>query len=142
MTLIEQFKKYLNWLVLSSNESLPWSADLIEQFKEYWDWTSIISNKRLSWSLDLIERFKEYWDWEYMSMSALIPWSAYLIERFKDKWHWEYLKYNQSIHACDKKRAMKKEIIVSLSDKESSFGKLSNNKLFDINLMSLMLEHY
>ena len=64
MDLIDQHGDQLNWLYLSSNESLPWSEALIERYKDKWDWENLSSNDSLPSSEELLEPFADKWQWE------------------------------------------------------------------------------
>jgi len=78
--LIERFKNYWDWNVLSENDSLPWSAELIDRFIDRWKWgyfksfkhdpnlnageMGLIGNWGIPWNIDLIIRYEEFIDIE------------------------------------------------------------------------------
>lgn len=55
--------KSINWLRLSQNTLLPWSAELIEQFIDKWDWSQLSTNESVPWDMELIKKFEHKIDW-------------------------------------------------------------------------------
>ena len=55
--------KNIDWLRLSQNSLLPWSAELIEKFIDKWDWSRLGTNESIPWSLKLMKQFEDRIDW-------------------------------------------------------------------------------
>jgi hypothetical protein len=96
---IEQDKN-IDWLRLSQNAVLPWSAELIERYKDKWDWTWLGQNEYIPWSVELMKQFEEYLDWSKdvvnedgnlelgtrsISSNGGIAWDAEILSAFIDK---------------------------------------------------------
>jgi hypothetical protein len=105
----------INWLHLSSNEFLPWSAELIEKYKEEWDWRLLSRNGNIPWSLELIKQFEDKIEWgsgmfdEYddddvydllfdiysLSANPTIEWDAEIISTFRKKLHKPHISLSE-----------------------------------------------
>jgi len=92
--------KNIDWIRLSQNQVLPWSANLIEKYKEKWDWWFLCTNASIPWSVQLIRQFEDYIDWTQditdedgittMTMDSIsanfsIEWDAELLSPFITK---------------------------------------------------------
>ena len=93
--------KTIDWLRLSQNELLPWSAELIEKFIDKWDWQWLSINENIPWNLELMKRFEHKIDWTKdnikdkdgsifiadfgISCNFCIEWDAEILSSFSDK---------------------------------------------------------
>lgn len=105
--------KDIDWLRLSQNEVLPWSAELIEKYVDKWDWSELIHNKSIPWSLELMKQFEDRIDWTVnlpnedgetnlignsISANHAIEWDAEILSVFKKKLN----NHDISISQCAK----------------------------------------
>ncbi len=92
----------ISWHKHSSDHNKSWSEWLIDKYKDYWIWDLLSINTSLPWSEILIEKYKEDWDWNYLSKNLALPWSEKLLDLYKNKWNWFKLSNNTSIPWSEK----------------------------------------
>ena len=89
----ELLTKYCNdidWEELSANTEMLWTASILEKFKIYINWkvlSSCAPEKLLT--LKIIEQFADKWDWHELSNNYNLKLSFALLDKFADKWDWE-----------------------------------------------------
>ena len=101
----------INWSSLSSNQLLPWSADLIRKYLNKWNWDTLSDNHSIPWSVEILQEFEDYWCWggEYisddgrifpkwgLSWNPALPWSIELFKLFKHRFVLESLLINEGV---------------------------------------------
>lgn len=87
----------LDWVGLSENPALPWSADLIEKHANRWSWEELSSNPMLPWSIEFIKKYEDKLNWNKLSENPMLPWSVVLIETYEDMWTWRNLSRNSAL---------------------------------------------
>ncbi len=87
----------VNWNMLSSNEFLPWSAELIDRFKDNWNWRRLSLNENIPWSYDIITRFGYRLDWQALSSNPALPWDEDFIARYAPYWNYGALSENPGV---------------------------------------------
>ena len=45
--ILNQFKEYLKWDLISSNTNINFTKEIIQEYKQYWNWTALKENKRV-----------------------------------------------------------------------------------------------
>lgn len=91
---IEKYKFELDWVLLSSNESLELSADIILIFENYWDYNNLSKNKKVMWSDELLDKYCEKWNWSLLCYNSGLSWTEDLIEKYNGKVNWLILSKN------------------------------------------------
>ena len=89
-TLLEKYRREIDWEELSSNTEMLWTASILENFKNYINWKELscyIPEKLLT--SKIIEQFSDMWDWYELSYNSNLKLSFALLDKFADKWDWE-----------------------------------------------------
>jgi len=94
---IIEYEDNIDWIFLSGNKSLDWSADLIRHFEEKWNWELLSCHLDFPWSKDIIMTFKDRWDWSALSENTALPWNEDLLNTFKDLWSHSSLDDNMAL---------------------------------------------
>lgn len=84
-TLIEDFKEFWNWDLLSKNESVRWNQKRIKKFKNYINFKSLSKNHSFDWNEEFINDHIELLCINSLVSNQSIIWSPNLISKHFDK---------------------------------------------------------
>lgn len=85
----------VDWLRLSQNEVLPWSAELVEKHKDKWDWPTLSANDSIPWDSELLSLFNNKLNPVDICFSECAKWDIDLLIQFSDFWDYEALVINK-----------------------------------------------
>jgi len=113
--IIERFKDYLSWILLSANKNLRLDSLKISKFKQYWNWGELSRNSSIEIDSYILKEFEEYWDWSEIAVDKRINqflskfnWSDLspadqdkllinFLKQYHEKWSWKIIKSNSYI---------------------------------------------
>jgi hypothetical protein len=85
--LIEEFRPYWNWQMLSKNRTIGWNHKLIDKYSLLWDWNELSLNPTIKLTNGLILHFQEFWNWENLLQNHQTPFTHSLYECLYLKWN-------------------------------------------------------
>lgn len=87
-SMLLKFQKSINWWILSdsANDSVLGNLEILEQFKIYFNWNILSRNTYLELSYELIDRFIDLWDWnELINRFNDELYSFDFLEKYQDR---------------------------------------------------------
>ena len=82
---------------ISANKLIDWDVELIQKFKEYWDWELLSKNPSVKWNQSNIKIFDKHIDYISLSKNPNFDWDETFIIKNKDKLCIHSLVENNSI---------------------------------------------
>jgi hypothetical protein len=82
LSTIEKYSTRVDWELLSSNKSIPWSLEFIKKYDEKFDWEyRMWANPNLPWSAEFISmNIKEHYGNAELCNNRGVPWSIEIFE--------------------------------------------------------------
>ena len=106
---LDTFKDYLDWSLVSASSDFDMSIDNLEHFKDYLKWTIICKRHDFNVDINILEAFEDKLDWQRISRMN-IAFTQNMIDRFKDRWDWVALSENPSFRSSGLERAYKEDL--------------------------------
>jgi hypothetical protein len=85
--LIEEFRPYWNWKMLSKNRTISWNQSIIERYKLLWDWDELSLNTSIILTNGIIIHFEKFWNWKKLLENSQTPFTWALYQRFYSEWN-------------------------------------------------------
>ena len=107
---LETFKDYLDWNVVSYSSDFTPSNENLEKFKDKVNWPVICRRSDFNIDESTLILFEDKVDWKRVSQSGNIVFTQQLIDRFKDRWDWVALSENPAFRTSGVENTYKSEL--------------------------------
>lgn len=127
--ILNEYRGYFNWKLLSQNTNLEWNLELMKRFQYLWNWDELSSNKNLGWSNGLIIYFKDFWNWENLLNNPSIPFTWNLYKKFEKAWNISDQEAMERVNKAEKMFLAKTKFVPGIiTSNQIEKGKLLYNK--------------
>ncbi|MCF8378687.1 MAG: hypothetical protein K9H49_03865 [Bacteroidales bacterium] len=93
-----QYSDILDWDIISKyGNSNLWSADILTRFKDKINWNLLSTSKTFPFTKVFLKLYENFWDWSELSRNNSIEFSEDLINSFENNWVWSRLYFNEAI---------------------------------------------
>ena len=106
---LETFKDYLDWSIVSYSADFNLSLENLEQFKDYIKWPIICKRQDFIVDMNILVAYEDKLDWQRISRMN-IAFTQEMIDRFKDRWDWVALSENPSFRSSGIEKSYKMEL--------------------------------